>query len=157
MKNILILFICILFSNVTMASDWKKISSSASITGFFTENKVSGSKVILSDITTGNELMAVSLFSVSSNCPSGRGTGNAYMYVNHNLVAMNFVCTSPGKAMYIGKNKKGKDYIFLEFINKSEVCYAFKKGIKGLCFSAMGFDAASRKLSDILVERGNAL
>jgi len=97
--NRLIYFACVVFSSVTIASDWEKIPLDATVTGFATESKIGSGKVILSDITTGTELMAVSLFSVSSHCPSGRGTGNAYMYINHNLVEMDFVCTSPGHAM----------------------------------------------------------
>jgi hypothetical protein len=119
-KQMLIGLVGILFSSFLAASDWKELPSGN--TGFYTENKTVGSRVILSDIATGSGIMSVALFTINSKCTNRDGTGEAYMH-----------------------------------INKVEVCYSFKKELKGLCFSAIGFDAVSTKLSDIIAGRNNAL
>jgi len=155
MKRISVGIIGAFLSTFLIASDWKELSKGG--TGFYTENKSVGSRVILSDITTGQGIMDVALLTVNSKCSSRGVVGEAYMYINSALVQMNFICTDPGTSMYFGKTDKGKDHIFRDFIQKREVCYSFKKELKGLCFSAIGFDAASRNLSDIIVERNNAL
>jgi hypothetical protein len=154
-KQMLIGLVGILFSSFLAASDWKELPSGN--TGFYTENKTVGSRVILSDIATGSGIMSVALFTINSKCTNRDGTGAAYMHINKVLVQMNFVCTESGMSMYFAKSEQGKDHIFNEFTKKVEVCYSFKKELKGLCFSAIGFDAVSTKLSDIIAGRNNAL
>jgi hypothetical protein len=155
MKKMLVGLIGISFTSFLVASDWKELPKGN--TGFYTENKSVGSRVILSDITTGTGIMDVALFTVNSECTNRGDTGEAYMYINNVLVQISFVCTESGMSMYFGKNEKSKNYIFSEFIKKSEVCYSVKKELKGLCFSAIGFDAVSTKFSNIIVERNNAI
>ena len=145
----------ILISNYALASDWKKLPNKN--TAIYTENKNFGARVILSDINTGIGIMGLSLLTVNSKCINRGATGEAYMYVNKTLVKLDFVCTNSGVSMYFAKSQKGKDYIFREFTYKKEVCYSFKKDIKGICFSAVGFGKASKKLSKIIVKRNNAL
>ncbi len=154
-KKILLVIIGALNSNVLIASDWKELPNG--FTGFYTENTSAGSRVILSDITTGQGIMEVALYTVNPKCGEHGATGEAYMYINNTLVQMSFLCTENGMSMYFGKNERGKDYIFTEFTKNNDVCYSFKKELKGLCFSAAGFNYASKKLSSMIIERNNAL
>lgn len=154
MKQLTIALIGIFFTATIMASDWKELPKGN--IGFYTENKTVGSSVILSDITTGQGIMDVALFTVNPKCTSRGATGEADIYVNSALLQMGFVCTESGMSMYFGKSEPSKKYILNEFTKKNDVCYSFKKESNGLCFSANGFGAASKKLSDIINKKNNA-
>tara|TARA_R110002051_G_scaffold180681_1_gene250107 strand:- start:379 stop:846 length:468 start_codon:yes stop_codon:yes gene_type:complete len=155
MKKMIVGLIGVFFSSFLVASDWKELSSGN--TGFYMDSKITGSKVILSDIVNGIGIMSVALFTVNSKCTNRGASGEAYIYINKVLVHMNFVCTESGMSLYFAKNEQGKRHTFNEFTKKAEVCYSFKKELQGLCFSAIGFNEVLTKLSDIIVERNNAL
>ena len=80
LKQLLVGLICTFISNTLIASDWKELPKGN--TGFYSENKAIGSRVILSDITTGKGIMDVALFTVNPTCISKGATGEAHMYVN---------------------------------------------------------------------------
>ncbi len=143
-------------SGFTIASDWKQLPGN--YVGYYTENKkFSESRAILSDIKTGHGIMDIALKTVNSKCLKKNLSGFEYFYINNTLVKMQYFCTSDGTSIYIGSSQKAKDYIFTEFNKMTEVCFSLKKDTKGMCFSAIGFNDASAKLSDLIIERSNAL
>lgn len=134
-------------------SNWKKLSSIKPI--FYSQN--GGSKAILS--INAQNLPEVTLLLVNSNCDADNKTikGESFMYVNKKLIKFGYVCSGNKESIFFAQSNKGKKYIQDQFMDKEEVCYAYKKEIKGLCFGAIGFRKSKSSLLKIQNERNSAI
>lgn len=140
---------------VNNKSDWKKLPTNNPV--FYTQNGFS--KVALTINNMGNN--EITLFTVNSSCGPNtkrdRISGVSYMYANKVLIKFSYICNGDKQSMFFAESHKGKGYISSEFQRKNEVCYGLNREIKGLCFSAVGFNKAKSKLSEIQDERSSAL
>lgn len=134
-------------------SDWKKLPDIDPI--YYTENW--GSKAILT--INHQNYPEVRLLTVNPSCNLLQGSteGKSFMYVNKKMVSFAYVCGENQKAVFFALNKEGKDYILRQFKEKATVCYALTSEVKGLCFSANGFNESKKKILEVIRERNLAI
>lgn len=136
-------------------SDWKKLPTINPV--YYTQD--GASKVALS---VGNDNhIAISMFSVNPDCDESSAKkqkiGQSFMYINKVLVKLGFLCNGTHQSIYFPSTKQGRIFLLEQFSKSKEVCFGLDNEIRGICFSAIGFNEAKAKLMKVQDERKNAL